>query len=151
MSLRQEVEMNNLNSIIIEGNLVRDPDMGCTTKGTAFCNFAVASNRYYKLDGERQSEVSFFDIETYSRTAEVCEKHLTKGRGVRVVGRLKQHRWEDVEGKVHTRVRIVAEHVEFKPIFQKTMEEKDAPKGSSEVVADESAGSEIAEVEEAVI
>ena len=44
---------------------------------------------------------------------------LQKGRGVRVVGRLKQDRWADQEGKNHDRVKIVAEHVEFKPVFNK--------------------------------
>jgi len=34
---------------------------------------------------------------------------------VRVVGRLKQDRWEDPEGKTRSKVHIVAEHVEFKP------------------------------------
>jgi single-strand DNA-binding protein len=37
---------------------------------------------------------------------------------VRVVGRLKQDRWEDPEGKTRSKVHIVAEHVEFKPKFK---------------------------------
>ena len=32
-----------------------------------------------------------------------------------MVGRLKQDRWTDPDGKPHSRVEIVAEHVEFKP------------------------------------
>ena len=36
-----------------------------------------------------------------------------------VVGRLKQDRWTDQEGKGHSKVYIVAEHVEFKPQFKK--------------------------------
>jgi single-strand DNA-binding protein len=47
--------------------------------------------------------------------AEACEKHLQKGRGVRVVGRLKQDRWTDEEGSSHYKVKVVGEHVEFKP------------------------------------
>jgi single-strand DNA-binding protein len=34
------------------------------------------------------------------------------------VGRLKQDRWEDAEGKTRSKVHIVAEHVEFKPKFK---------------------------------
>ena len=37
--------MNNLNSILIEGNLVKDPDLSYTSKGTAVCKFTVACNR----------------------------------------------------------------------------------------------------------
>ena len=106
--------MNNLNSIILEGNLTRDPLMDATPKGTAVCHFTVASNRYYKSEGERQEEVGFFDVEVWSRLAETCNEYLTKGRGVRVVGRLKQERWSNPEGEPRSRVRIVGEHVEFR-------------------------------------
>jgi len=106
--------MNNLNSIILEGNLTRDPLMDTTPRGTAVCHFTVASNRYYKSEGERQEEVGFFDVEVWSRLAETCNEYLTKGRGVRVVGRLKQDRWSNAEGEPRSRVRIVGEHVEFR-------------------------------------
>jgi len=106
--------MNNLNSIILEGNLTRDPSMDTTPGGTAVCHFTVASNRYYKSEGERQEEVGFFDVEVWSRLAETCNEYLTKGRGVRVVGRLKQDRWSNADGEPRSRVRIVGEHVEFR-------------------------------------
>ena len=107
--------MNQLNSVILEGNLVRDPEGNLTPKGTPVCKFSVASNRYYKSEGVRQEEVSYFDVEVWSKVAESCEKHLKKGRGVRVVGRLKQDRWTDDQGSPHYRVKVVGEHVEFKP------------------------------------
>ena len=107
--------MNNLNSILLEGNLVRDPEISYTPKGTAVCNFTVASNRYYKQGEELEEEVSYFDVTVWNRLAEMCKEYLAKGRGVRVVGRLKQDRWEDPEGKTRSKVHIVAEHVEFKP------------------------------------
>jgi single-strand DNA-binding protein len=75
----------------------------------------VACNRQWKQDDEIQKEVSYFDVSAWTRLAEVCGEYLKKGRGVRVVGRLKQDRWTDPEGKAHSRVEIVAEHVEFKP------------------------------------
>jgi single-strand DNA-binding protein len=111
--------MNNLNSILIEGNLVKDPELSYTPKGTAVCKFTVACNRAFKQDDQLQKEVSFFDVSTWTRLAEVCGEYLKKGRGVRVVGRLKQDRWTDTDGKPHSRVLIVAEHVEFKPQFKK--------------------------------
>ena len=107
--------MNNLNSILVEGNLVRDPELSYTTKGMAVCKFSVACNRFYKQDQEFQKEVSYFDVTTWSRLAETCSQYLKKGRGVRVVGRLKQDRWTDAEGKGRSKILIVAEHVEFKP------------------------------------
>jgi single-strand DNA-binding protein len=130
--------MNSLNSILLEGNLTRDPELSKTPKGTPVCNFCVASNRYYKQDEEGVNEVSFFDVEVWSRLAESCAEHLTKGRGVRVVGRLKQDRWEDPEGKPRSRIKIVAEHVEFKPVFKgKDSKEKESENESGKEVEKE--------------
>ena len=117
--LQRRMYMNNLNSILIEGNLVRDPLLRSTPKGTQVCTMSLASNRYYKQDTGFEKEVSFFDVETWARLAEACYTKGRKGRGVRVVGRLKQDRWNDSDGKPHSRVTIVAEHVEFRPEFKK--------------------------------
>jgi len=114
--------MNNLNSILIEGNLVKDPMLKSTSKGTQICTLRLASNRYYKLDNQSanfEKETSFFDVETWSKLAEACYSKGKKGRGLRVVGRLKQNRWNDPEGKPQSRITIVAEHVEFRAEFNK--------------------------------
>jgi single-strand DNA-binding protein len=116
--------MNNLNSILLEGNLVRDPEISYTPKGAPVCTFSVACNRYYKQEEELKEEASYFDVTVWNRLAEVCKEYLAKGRGVRVVGRLKQDRWEDPEGKTRSKVHIVAEHVEFKPQPRKDGEQK---------------------------
>jgi single-strand DNA-binding protein len=110
--------VNSLNSILLEGNLVRDPESKTLATGSQVCNFTVASDRFYKQNDNTEKEVSYFDVEAWARLGVACSQNLKKGRGVRVVGRLKQDRWTDVEGKAKSRVMIVAEHVEFKPIKQ---------------------------------
>jgi single-strand DNA-binding protein len=79
----------------------------------------LASNRYFKQDEETQKEVAFFEVTSWARLAEVCGESLLEGRGVRIVGRLKQDRWTSPEGQGRSKVLIVAEHVEFKPQFNK--------------------------------
>ena len=116
--------MNNLNSILIEGNLVRDPLLRATPKGTQVCTFTLASNRFFKQDSGLEKEVGFFDVETWAKLAENCYSLGHKGRGVRVVGRLKQDRWNSTDGKSHSKISIVAEHVEFRPDFKKTDDTK---------------------------
>ena len=111
--------MNNLNSILIEGNLVRDPLYRTTPKGTPLCTFTLASNRFFKQDSGLEKEVGFFEVETWAKLAENCHGLGRKGRGVRVVGRLKQDRWNGSDGKSHSKIAIVAEHVEFRPEFKK--------------------------------
>jgi len=111
--------MNNLNSILIEGNMVREPQYRTTSKGTSLCTFRLASNRFLRRDNGYEQEVSFFDVETWAKLADTCNNLGKKGRGVRVVGRLKEDRWTDNDGKPRSRVSIVAEHVEFRPEFKK--------------------------------
>ena len=110
--------MNSLNSILIAGNLTRDPVVTETTPGKKVCSFSIACNRYYKVEGEQKKETSFFDVETWNGLAANCSTYLEKGKGVRIVGRLKQNRWVNTEsGDNMQKVFIVAEHVDFKPVF----------------------------------
>ena len=115
--------MNALNSMLLEGNVVRDAVLKKTPKGTSVCTFSVASNRYYVQDGARTKETSYFDVETWGKLAETCGKNCTKGRGVRIVGRMKQDRWVGSDGKNYSRIKLVAEHVEFKPLGTGNREE----------------------------
>ena len=116
--------MNNLNSILIEGNIVRDPMIRQTPRGGSICDFPIATSRFFKDEGGLEKEVSFFGIESCGKLAEKCYNTGKKGRGVRVVGRLKQDHWTDANSKTHTRVVIVAEHVEFRPEFKKQQQEE---------------------------
>lgn len=111
--------MDNLNSILIEGNMVRDPLLRTTPKGTPVCTFSVASNRYSRRQSGLEKEVSFFEVQTWGKLAEDAYSQGHKGRGVRVVGRLKQERWNGSDGKAHSKVAIVAEHLEFRPEFKR--------------------------------
>ena len=79
----------------------------------------LASNRYYRLDSGYEKEVSYFDVETWARLAGICSSKGRKGRGMRIIGRLKQNRWNDNEGRSHSRIIIVADHVEFHTEFSK--------------------------------
>lgn len=121
--------MNSLNSILLEGNVVRDAIYKETAKGTPICSFTIASNRFFKTEsGEFDQEVSFFEIETWGKLAEACNKSCSKGRGVRVVGRLKQGRWKDDSGANHSKIAVIAEHVEFKPVFSNSKNDNSSSK-----------------------
>jgi single-strand DNA-binding protein len=128
---------------------VYNTELKYTPKGSAVCSFALASNRYFKQDEETQKEVSYFDVTTKARLAEVCGESLLKGRGVRVVGRLKQDRWTSPEGQGRSKVMIVAEYVEFKPQLKKLDGDgKDEESGAAEAdgkADDAAAGEQIKE------
>lgn len=130
--------MNQLNSVIVEGNLVRDSVLTEPVPGFKVCKFSIAVNRFYKNhNNEGIEEVSYFDIETFGKMAEYNEKKAKKGRGVRVVGRLKQDVWKDEDNKTNSRVYVVAEHIEYKPVFHKPEEtEENAENVKIEVEAE---------------
>jgi single-strand DNA-binding protein len=106
-----------MNSVLVEGYLVRDPLFRLTPKWTPLCTFSIASNRFYRADNQLKKEVSFLDIESWSKTAEWCRAHGHKGRGVRVIGRIKQNRWTGPDGAPRSKVILVADVVQFRPEF----------------------------------
>ena len=65
------------------------------------------------------------DVECFGKSAEYCHKKAVKGRGVRVVGRLKQDSWKDSSGKSQSRVFVIAEHIEYKPVANKSASSSD--------------------------
>jgi single-strand DNA-binding protein len=76
-------------TIIIAGNLGRDPEMRYTPSGQAVTNFSVATNRQYTAsDGTQVKETIWFRISTWGKTAETCNQYLRKGSKVLVEGRL---------------------------------------------------------------
>lgn len=108
--------MVSLNRVFLMGNLTRDPELRYTPQGSGTCEFAIGINRSWtdKKTGEKRDEVSFIDIVTWGRTAELCAEYLKKGRSVFVEGWLKQDRWEDTKtGQKRSKIRVTAERVQF--------------------------------------
>jgi single-strand DNA-binding protein len=104
--------MNDLNTVMIEGNLTRDPELTYLPNGTAKCAVSVAVNRSYRKNGEWKKEASFLDAVLWAKLAEYYAEKLSKGSRVRVIGSLKQERWE-TDGKTRSRIVIVADSVDY--------------------------------------
>ena len=131
-----------LNSVNIMGNLTRDPELRYTSSGRAVCNISIANNRVYSKNGEKVTEVSYFDVEVWGVIAENCAKYLTKGSGIIAEGRLRQDRWEK-DGKTQSRVRIAANNVHF--LARKTNNaEPQQPEAEEHSVADQQPADPIA-------
>jgi len=98
-------------TVQIEGNVTRDPVLKKTKTGKSVCTFSVAVNHFSKGDAEQK--VSFFDVETWEKLAESCVSNITKGRRVMVFGSLRQERWDDADGKKHSRLKIVGRDIRY--------------------------------------
>ncbi len=76
-------------TIIIVGNLGKDPEMRYTPSGQAVTSMNVASNRTYKgSDGNTVKETIWFRVSVWGRQAENASQYLHKGSKVLVEGRL---------------------------------------------------------------
>ena len=76
-------------TIILVGNLGRDPEMRYTPSGQAVTNFSVATNRQYTgSDGQVVKETIWFRVSTWGKNAENCNQFLKRGSKVLVEGRL---------------------------------------------------------------
>ena len=103
--------MNMLNSVILEGNVenVRTSGDNSLFPVPAGTSLVISTKRTYK----DKEEKSFFDVEAWGTLGEFAGS-IEKGRGIRVVGRLKQNRWK-ADDKEYSKVVVVAEHIEIKP------------------------------------
>jgi single-strand DNA-binding protein len=76
-------------TIILAGNLGRDPEMRYLPSGQALTTFSVATNRQYTgSDGQLVKETTWFRITAWGKQAETCNQYLKKGSKVLVEGRL---------------------------------------------------------------
>lgn len=102
----------DLNKAMIIGNLTRDPETRTTTTGQTVCSFGVATNRVWNdASGQKQTQVEFHNIVTWSRLAEICGQYLAKGRKVFIEGRLQTREWEGQDGAKRQRTEIIAENL----------------------------------------
>lgn len=100
-----------MNSVILIGRLTKDPDIRYTQNGMAIARFNIAIDRPPKQDGTKETD--FPSILAFGKTAENCEKYLSKGSKVAVEGRIQTGSYTNKDGnKVYTTDVAVA-RVEF--------------------------------------
>lgn len=97
-----------MNSVILSGNLTRDPEVRHTQNGKAYTRMGIAVNRSFSKDA-----VDFFNLLAWDKTAEFCGKYLKKGSRVFVEGRLQTSKYKDKDGTERTAVDITVDNIEF--------------------------------------
>lgn len=109
-----EFKMPELNSVIIAGNLTKDPIFRQTTNGTPVVNFSIASNRRFRdKNDEWKEDVCYVGIVAWNRLAESCRDKLKKGNAVLVDGELQSRTFKTDDGNNRTIVEIKARRIQF--------------------------------------
>ena len=106
---------SNINTVVITGNLTKDPELRNTPSGTAVCKLRVAVNSRRKdgQSGEWVDKPNYFDVTVWGAQGENCAQYLSKGRPVAVEGRLDWREWEAQDGSKRQAVEIIANSVQF--------------------------------------
>lgn len=94
------------------GNLTRDPEVRFTRDGAPVASFTLAINNRYRQENETKEDVSFIDVVTFGKQADLVKNYLEKGSPVLIEGRLQQRRWEQ-EGQKRSKIEVVTQSVTF--------------------------------------
>jgi single-strand DNA-binding protein len=109
------VASSNINTVVITGNLTRDPELRSTGGGTSVCDMRVAVNSRRKdQSGNWVDKPNYFDVTVFGAQGENCSTYLSKGRPVAIEGRLDWREWEAKDGSGKRQaVSIIANTVQF--------------------------------------
>lgn len=110
--------MADFNQVNLMGRLTRAVELRTVRTGTAVATLGLAVNDRVKRDGEWTDETTYVDVTAWGRTAENAAKHLAKGSGVFITGRLKLDQWEK-DGQKRSKITVVADRVVFLPQSRK--------------------------------
>jgi single-strand DNA-binding protein len=108
-------------TIIIVGNVGKDPEMRYTPSGAAVTSFSVATSRQYTSNsGAPVKETIWFRVTTWGKQAETCNQYVKKGSKVLVEGRLTPDGdtggprvWKAQDGTPRASFEVTANNVRF--------------------------------------
>ncbi|OJX48206.1 MAG: hypothetical protein BGO78_13115 [Chloroflexi bacterium 44-23] len=105
--------MASLNKVQLIGRLGKDPEVRTTSGGSKVCNFSLAvDHRWRAADGTPQHETDWFQVESWGRLADICQKYAHKGQLVYLEGRLKTDRYES-QGETRYFTKVVTSNIQI--------------------------------------
>ena len=107
--------MNNINRVVLTGNLTADPELRPLPSGTSVgrLRLAVNTRRKNSQTGEWEEKANYFDVTVWGAQAENCAQYLAKGRPVAIDGRLEWREYTTQDGQKRQAVEVIAENVQF--------------------------------------
>jgi single-strand DNA-binding protein len=101
--------MASANIAILMGNIVRAPELSTTKSEKTLVKFSIATNE--KTGGGERTD--FHEVIAWGKIAETVARWKKAGDMVHIVGRIRQDRWTDPDGRKRTKVVIEADKVGF--------------------------------------
>ncbi len=138
------IRLPEMNLVLLNGRLTRDPELFFTSGGAAKCSFSIAVNRRVKdaKTSEWKDDTLFMPVVVWREQAERCKEKLKKGSPVHVEGRLAGREYEDKSGQKRSVLEVIATRVQFLSPVSDSGGGESAPKSEAEP----SAGGDLEEV-----
>lgn len=109
-----DLKMPELNSVLVAGNLTKDPVFRHTSNNTPVVNFSIAANRKFKDNANHwQEDVCYVGIVAWNKLAESCRDRLKKGCAVLIDGELQSRVWKTEEGHNRSVLEVKAKRIQF--------------------------------------
>jgi single-strand DNA-binding protein len=103
--------MRTVNSVVLLGNIAREPDMKITANNKEFATFVMATHRESGKDGEKFSVSEFHNIVAWGNLAHIAKNFCVKGRLVYIEGHIKTRSWNHENGTRVFRTEIIATNI----------------------------------------
>ena len=133
--------MAGVNKVIIVGRLGKDPEVRTIGNGGTVAQLTVAtSENWVDKEGAKQERTEWHRVVAWGKLADICGKHLSKGRQVYVEGRLQTRSWEDQQGVKKYSTEIVASTVQFLGAAGERSENTSQSRGGGDDYANNSGG-----------
>ena len=98
-----------LNKVIIEGRLVRDPELSQTQTGTHYTRCTIAVD-----DGPKKNKKPvFLNCIGWGKNADIICQYFTKGSPIAIVGKLIQNEYQLKDGTKRSSIELQIESVTF--------------------------------------
>jgi single-strand DNA-binding protein len=102
-----------LNRVLVLGNVGKDPKYKQFKTGSRL-EIRLATNEGYKdSEGKWVDHTEWHNVVIREKRADALSKHIKKGTGLLIGGKLRTRQWKDDDGKTNFLTEIVADNVLF--------------------------------------
>lgn len=103
----------SMNKVFLIGRITTDATLKTTAEGKkVYTKFPIAVDRdYTQKDGNKQAD--FFQIIIWGTMEENLVKYLNKGKLISVIGKLRNHNYENKEGEKKYYTEVFCEEIKF--------------------------------------
>ena len=121
--------MEKMNKITIIGSTGSDPVSRVVGDGIQVCSFSVAVN-----SKKKDESPVWFRVTAWRQLADLCQRYVTKGKKIAVVGSVSLNTYTGNDGKQRASLEVNADEVEFlSPRDERKQETPDERAGFVEV------------------